>query len=109
LEGGRRMIVITGKNETERCVVPGDTFQLTVTEQGNQEIIIEELITEMKTINFICSFRFTLDDGSCPGFHLSGFFGNKDELPREIEEAVLLEDLTEEQRKNLEKSVGIKL
>lgn len=103
------MIVITTLNRMPRNVCPGDVFNLTITDDLGCDVIICEEVTVSKVIDFIASFRFTLEDGTCPGFHLTGIFANSKELPKEIQDAVMLEDLTEEQYKNFEKSVGIKL
>jgi len=103
------MIVITSLNTTSRWVCPGDEFRLTITDGLDCEVMINETITVEKEINFIASFRFALEDGTCPGFHLTGVFANKDELPKELREAKLLEELTKEQYRNFKKSVGIKI
>lgn len=103
------MIVITKLYEGERYVCPGDEFQLCIKDDLFCEVLIRETITVSKVINFIASFRFALEDGTCPGFHLTGVFANKDELPKELKDAVMLEDLTPEQYANFAKSVGIKL
>ena len=103
------MIVITSLTRTERHVVPGDTFNLAIRDGLNCEVLISETITVAKTIDFFASYRFTQEDGMCLGFHLCGIFGNSKELPIEIKEAKMLEDLTKEQYRNLEESVGIKL
>lgn len=101
------MIIITHLNKTPRHVCPGDTFNLTITDDLNCEVIICEEITVKKTIDFVASFRFALEDGTCPGFHLIGIFANSKELPKEMQEAVMLENLTKEQYENFEKSVGV--
>lgn len=101
------MIVITSLNDTPIFVIPGDKFHLTLSDAMGCEIIIREEITVKKEINFIASFRFALDDGTCPGFHLTGIFANKDELPIEIQNAIMFEDLTIDQQKRFVNSVGI--
>jgi len=73
------------------------------------EVLIQEKITVSKTIDFIASYRFALEDGTCPGFHLCGIFGNQTELPEEFKEAKLLEDLTKEQYRNFARSVGTEI
>jgi len=65
-------------------VCPGDTFNFTVKDSLGCEVVIREEITSRKLIDFIASFRFALADGTCPGFHLTGIFGCKSELPDEI-------------------------
>ncbi|MBE9546145.1 MAG: hypothetical protein IMF10_01455 [Proteobacteria bacterium] len=107
------MIVITCLVNRTYHVCPGDEFNLTVRDNYTKpganisEVIIREVITVTKIINFIASFRFCLEDGTCSGFHLAGIFANKDELPREIREAKKLTDLTDEQYKNFTKSLGV--
>ncbi len=103
------MIVITSLSEWVKHVLPGETFRLTVKDMLGCEVIIEEEITVSKKIDFIASYRFCLEDGTCPGFHLCGIFGNKAELPKEMIRAVRIEDLTKEQHENLVKSVGVKV
>lgn len=104
------MIVLTSVNE-ERVfdTEPGDIFQLTVRDMMGSEVLISEEITCYRLIDFIASYRFCLEDGTCPGFHLCGIFGSRAELPKEIKQAVRIEDLTEKQHANLVKSVGIKI
>ena len=103
------MIVITRLSEVARYVVPGDEFHMTIQDEIGCEVIIREVITVSKIINFIASFRFALEDGTCPGFHLTGIFANKDELPIEIKNAKRLYDLTKEQLENFKKSVGVEI
>lgn len=103
------MIVITSLSEISRHVCQGDTFNLTIHDGMHHEVIIKEEITVTKEINFIASYRFALEDGTCPGFHLCGIFGNSKELPKEIREAKMFDDLTRKQQKKFVKSVGIKL
>lgn len=101
------MIVITRLIERQRYVLPGDLFNLTITDGMNCEVVISEEITTSKVIDFIASFRFALEDGTCPGFHLMGVFACKNELPKELQEAVLFENLTRKQQENFAKSVGV--
>ena len=103
------MIVITTLSRTPRNVCPGDVFNLTIIDDLECKVIICEQITVSKVIDFIASFRFALEDGTCPGFHLTGIFANSKELPKEIQDAVMLEDLTKKQYENFKKSVGIDL
>lgn len=103
------MIVITKLDKRERCVEPGDTFNLTINDKMGCNVIIKEEITIPKIINFIASFRFALEDGTCPGFHLTGIFGNSNELPKEMQDAIMFEDLTKSQQENFKNSVGVKI
>ena len=100
------MIVLTSVNLQSKYVCKGDTFRLTVDDAMGSQVMIEETITEDKEINFIASYRFALEDGRCPGFHLCGIFGNQDELPEEIRNAKMLDDLTPEQLGNFIRTVG---
>lgn len=101
------MIVITRLVETPRHLLPGDEFRLTVKDALGSTVVITETITVAKVIDFIASFRFALEDGTCPGFHLTGVFANKAELPQELRNAKMFDDLTPEQRRNFERSVGV--
>jgi len=103
------MIVITSVNNTRRHVQVGDRFCLKITDGMGSQVVIEEEITVEKTIDFIASYRFALEDGTCPGFHLSGIFGCRYELPIEIQNAVMLEDLTPEQHQRFIETAGVKL
>lgn len=110
-QGGEKVIVLTSVNEGySRSVVPGDEFHLSIADgvNGTTDVIVEE-IAVAKIIDYWASFRFTGDDGTCVGFHLSGFFGNRNELPDEIKNAVRVQDLTPEQYGNFVKSLGIKI
>lgn len=100
------MIVITSERFDRFCVAPTDRFCLTVSDSLGAKIIIDEEITVNRTIDFVASYRFALEDGTCPGFHLAGIFGNKAELPIEIVNAKRLSDLTPEQLENFTRTVG---
>jgi hypothetical protein len=103
------MIVITSLSTIPRRVRPGDEFHLTIKDWFDCEAVISEKITVDKVIDFIASFRFALEDGTCPGFHLIGVFASKSELPEELKNAVMLNDLTKKQYANFAKSVGAKI
>lgn len=101
------MIVITSLKSKAFHLAPDDEFCLRVTDLLGCEVLIREKVTEHKVIDYIASFRFALEDGTCPGFHLTGIFANKAELPKEIREAVFIEDLTPEQYANFVRTVGV--
>lgn len=103
------MIVITSLVETPRRVYAEDEFCLRVSDKTGSEVLIREVITENKVLDFIASYRFAQEDGTVVGFHLSGVFACKSELPKELQEAVLIEDLTLEQRANFVRTAGINL
>lgn len=103
------MIVITTLIDSIRFVQPGDIFSLTLEDATGSEILISEKITEHKVIDFIASFRFALEDGTCPGFHLTGIFANRAELPKEIREAVMFDDLTPKQKQRFIETANIEL
>lgn len=100
------MIIITYLNETSTHVMCGDTFNPEIEDGLNSTLVINEEITVQKEINFVASYRFALEDGTCPGFHLCGIFANKDELPLEFKNAKMLDELTGEQFRNFERTVG---
>lgn len=100
------MIIITSLNRTSRLVEPGDEFQLSIGDSLGHSVLISEVILVKREIDFIASFRFALEDGTCPGFHLTGIFANSKELPDEIKNAKRLEDLTPEQYSNFIRTVG---
>lgn len=103
------MIVLTSVSNVVRYVEPGDTFSLRLTDATGCEVLISEEITVKATIDFIASYRFARDDGSCVAFHLCGIFGNKACLPEEFATAVRFEDLTPEQQGRFVLSVGIRM
>jgi len=59
---------------------------------------LSEEITKAGVIDYVASYRFTNENGACLGFHLCGIFANSGELPAEIVNAKMIEDLTPEQR-----------
>lgn len=103
------MIVITEKVEKKFYVRPGDSFCLTVGDDFGCKVVIEEEITVAKVIDFAASFRFALEDGTCPGFHLMGILASNDSLPEEIKNAVMFEDLPKEKKKRFADSCGVDL
>jgi len=100
------MIIITSLIEREYHVCDGDEFHLSIRGVDKENIVISEEINITGIINYIASFRFAQDNGKCIGFNLCGFFGNKDYLPKEIKEAVMVKDLTGEQKANFIETCG---
>jgi len=103
------MIVITHLNRTARHVLPGDCFNLIVSDKFGCEVVIREEITVAKTLDYMATFRFALEDGTCPGFHLTGIFANSAELPAEIQSAVMIDDLPPDKYQRFVSSCGIKV
>lgn len=110
------MIIIIGLDQSKKWYVePGDKFKLTIInniigiEAPVGEVVIEEVITKHMVIDFVASFRFALEDGTCDGNHLAGIFANSRELPKEIKAGVMIDDLTPEQFENFKKSVAIEI
>ncbi len=103
------MIVITSLNTKPLYVRAGDTFNLIVRDGLGCEVVITEEITQDKIVDFVASFRFALEDGTCPGFHLTGVFACQAELPKELAEAKQLHELTPEQLAQFVRSVHTKL
>jgi len=98
------MIVITSKSTEVREVRAGDKFRLTIKDLLGSSVLIEEDITADFTADYIVSFRFTMEDGTLVGSHLAGMFGNSKNLPKEFEDAVMFEDLTDSQKERLTNS-----
>lgn len=96
------MIVITSMVEGNWYANSGDNFCL----QVGDKIIIEETVSKSMFIDFVASFRFCLEDGTCVGNHLAGIFAKKAELPKEIREAKTIKDLTLAQQINFAKNVN---
>ena len=103
------MIVITEKSDRIIHCSPGDNFNFTVTDCFGSQVIITEEITVYKIIDFIASYRFALEDGTCEGFHLCGIFAESKKLPSELKNAIMFKDLTRKQKRNFRKTVGVKL
>ena len=103
------MIVITSLSTNTKCCNVGDEFQLIIKDGFNCTVVLHEIITVSKVIDYIASFRFARSDGNCQGFHLMGVFACRSELPDEFKNAVMFGDLTKEQADNFIKSVGIEL
>ena len=79
------MILITNFTYKYWDLLPGDTFNLTVKEfDGSIVTRLSEEITEKTYIDFIASFRFITEDYKSIGFHLSGIFGQLNNLPQEF-------------------------
>jgi len=102
------MIVITGKVNEVHKVQVGDLFQVLLKDSMGSQILLQEIIKVERVIDYIVSFRFAKEDGECQ-FQLAGFFGSKDDLPEEMENAVYLQDLTVEQQQKFVATVGIEL
>ena len=101
------MIILTSVNRTfDSNVEPGDIFKLTVSDCMGHQVIISETITVYTIINYVAAYRFALEDGTCPGFHLCGIFGNKDHLPKEIFKAKHIDDLSPKKRRKFMETVG---
>lgn len=100
------MIVLTQVIRNFRKLHAGDRFCLTIRDATSSSVIIDEEITSDRVIDYIASFRFALDDGTCPGFHLTGIFANSNELPVEIQNAVLYSDLPDDKRKRFLETIG---
>jgi hypothetical protein len=94
------LIVITYFEKLDYTLSPGDTFNLTIRNPKGTETVISEPITSHRKINFACTYRFCKDNGEMDGFHLSGMFGNTEEMPEALRNAKSVEDLTESQRIN---------
>lgn len=103
------MIVLTSVNKIKCSLLVGDTFQMRITDGLEHKVLIQEEIAIDQVVDFVASYRFALEDGTCPGFHLSGIFGNSKELPIEIQNAIRFEDLPPDKKENFINSVGIKL
>ena len=100
------MIVLTQVIRTTRVLCSGDRFQLCIRDALNSSVIIDEQVTSKRVIDYVASFRFALDDGTCPGFHLTGIFANYAQLPIEIQNAVLYSDLPDNKRKRFLETIG---
>ena len=98
------MIVITKVSNRRFTVLKGDSFSLTLSDGKSSEVIIKETISKGMLIDFVATYRFTKEDGTCEGNHLSGIFANSDDLPEMIMNAVMMSDLEEPKRTNFKNS-----
>jgi hypothetical protein len=104
------VIVITTENKGRVFDCPeGTVFTMTVTDGKGKETVIKEEILVHRTIDYFVSFRFALEDGTCTGFHLCGFFGCKHNLPEEIKNAKKLLELTQSQLKTFIATCGMNI
>ena len=101
------MIVITSLSPSVFHLHSGDRFTLNVQDELGGEILINEEIKVDRVIDFIASYRFALGDGTVTGFHLAGIFANKKELPQEIQNAVMFNDLAPAKQKRFVESCGL--
>ena len=99
------MIIITSAINYNYTLFPGDSFNLTIKDGSGEKILITETILEECSINYAVSFRFAKEDGSLVSFNLCGFFGDKENLPEEMKNAVYIDDLSELQRYNFHKTL----
>lgn len=99
------MLVLLDVRTEEYRVVPGDKFSMVI----KGDTLISETVTAAKTINFTATYCFAREDGTCPGVHMCGFFGNAAELPDEIRNVVHYHALPEDKRRRFLESVKISL
>ena len=108
------IVLISIDTSRDYWLSPGDTFNLTYREvyvngaKGEDKIISETFDKPMR-INYMASFVFALEDGKVVSPNACGFFGDKNNLPKEIKEAKSWKDLTIGQQNNFEKSSIFKL
>lgn len=100
------MIVLTQVIRNYRVLSAGDRFQLTIRDATSSSVIIDEEITSDRVIDYVASFRFAFEDGTCPGFHLTAIFAHSASLPIEIQNAVLYSDLPDDKRKRFLDTIG---
>lgn len=108
------IVLISIDTSRDYWLNPGDTFNLTYHETyigglKSEDKIISEIFDKSMRINYIASFVFALEDGKIVSPNACGFFGDKNDLPKEIKEAKSWKDLTIEQQSNFEKSSVFKL
>ncbi len=89
-----------------KYVCAGDEFSLTISDGKNSEVMLREVFTQDKVIDYVAVFRFASTDGTCKGFHVCGIFANTMELPDELKNAISVQDLSEIQRHNFMNSCG---
>jgi len=93
------MIIISSEERESRHLSTGDTFNIVITRaNGTRDYILSEEITRPMTIDYFCIFQFAEEDGTVVGANLAGFFGVEAELPRELQEAKRLHQLSHVQK-----------
>lgn len=99
------MIVILSEQECSFCMSPGDTFNLVLNAGSpNEKTIITEVCDKACVIDYAMTFIFTSDNGKAYCNNICGFFGEKDNLPIELRDAVRYYDLAPSQINNLLKT-----
>jgi hypothetical protein len=99
------LIILITVKECDYTIYPGDTFSLTI----NDDIIVSETFTEKRVINYVATFVFAKENGSVLSSNACGIFGNKNDLPEEIKNAVYWEDLPIDKRNNFISSAGFSI
>lgn len=101
------MIIWVGQNSADFWVEPGDTFTLKIhSEKGEDRQVYE--ITEPTHITMYGGFVFANQDGTVEHPQYIGFFGDRDNLPTELEDALLQEELSPQQYQNFITSYGLR-
>lgn len=112
------MIVITKVDRQSRTLLPGDKVQVTwerhmfPPEHPHPDVLTEEIlsqdITVTTTIDCVMMFQFADDSGRVLGFHMSAFIGRQDELPLELQNGVMFQDLSHDQKRNFLETCGMR-
>lgn len=88
------MIVLTAvRTDLEKHLDEGDIFNMIMRDQTGSEVILTETLKGPQIINYVATYRFADEDGTVRQFHLSGIFGDRDNLPRDIADAVRYDNL----------------
>ena len=87
-------------------LINGDTFELIHRDENGEKTLLSQQVLGTTMIDLVASFCFTQEDGTCNSFNLCGIFGQEGNLPHEIKNGVHIDDLSEKQMANFEKSFG---
>lgn len=88
------MIIILNEVDCNYHLSYGDSFSLIINEGSSSEVVLSETFSESVIINYAVTFVFADDNGRCLSSGIAGFFGNKNNLPKELKEAKRFSDLS---------------
>ena len=99
------MIILLTVQECYYAICAGDTFNLVV----KNSIVISETFSKKRVITYAATFVYAQEDGTIISPNSCGIFGNKDDLPEEIKNAVYWKDLPVSKRHNFINTAGTRV
>lgn len=111
------IIIISEVTGDKRSVIVGDTFELShnlkVERNGEyHETIRTKVLSAEVTmdtyVDYYAIYVFAEDDGTVTGNNMCGLFGKKENIPKEIQNATHLDNLTPYQRTKFDRTCPIR-